>query len=238
MHRWLGIVSSAVLLWLSVTGIALNNASAWGLDRSYVRTRWLLRWYGIEAPAPAASFRVGERWATLLGERLYFDGRQIARDVSGLTGAIRAADIVAISTGADLFVLTAAGDLIERVDARELLPGRIDALGIRDGRIVCQSAGRSYVADEDVLTLTLEDPAWDHGVSWSRPSDAPAGTLAEVQEAYLSRILTFERLLADLHGGRLLTRLGPRIVDAAGVLLILLGVTGLVIWSRGNTSAK
>jgi hypothetical protein len=238
IHRWLGIVSSVLVLWLSITGIALNNARDWGLDRTYVQLTWLLNWYGIEAPPPSASFRIGERWATLLGEQLYFGGRRIATDVSEMTGAVRAANIVAISSATELFVLTTEGGLVERLDARELLPGRIDALGTHDGRIVCLSAGRSYAADESVLTLTPADPAWGHTARWSHPSDLPAGRLASVQKAYLGSVLTVERLLADLHGGRLFTRLGPRIVDAAGILLILVGVTGLMVWSRRNGSPK
>lgn len=220
------------MLWLSATGIALNNASAWGLDRSYVELAWLLRWYGIAAPEPSASFRVGGRWATLLGERLYFGDRLIASGVSELTGAVHAAGVVAISTEAELFLLTPEGALVERVEVSPQLPGRIDALGVRDGRIVCRSGDRSFVADEDVLTLTPDSRGGAGTVSWSRTGSLPADALAAAQDAYLSRVLTFERLLADLHGGRLFTRLGPRIIDFAGVLLILLGVTGLMVWSR------
>ena len=45
-------------------------------------------------------------------------------------------------------------------------------------------------------------------------------------------VLPIERLLLDLHSGRFFGRFGPWVMDAAAVLIVLLGVSGTWIWLR------
>ncbi|MDX1499627.1 MAG: hypothetical protein R3176_07005, partial [Woeseiaceae bacterium] len=69
MHRWLGLAAVLFVLLLSVTGIALNHGSDWGLDRRYVSWDWAIAALGVRAPAPAASFADREHRVTQLGGR-------------------------------------------------------------------------------------------------------------------------------------------------------------------------
>jgi uncharacterized iron-regulated membrane protein len=43
-----------------------------------------------------------------------------------------------------------------------------------------------------------------------------------------------ERLLLDLHSGKILARVGPVLMDAVGVTLIVLSLLGLSMWFRRN----
>ena len=45
-------------------------------------------------------------------------------------------------------------------------------------------------------------------------------------------MLTFERVLLDLHSGRIFGRAGPLVMDAAAVLFIALALTGFWMWLR------
>jgi uncharacterized iron-regulated membrane protein len=51
---------------------------------------------------------------------------------------------------------------------------------------------------------------------------------------YRGRGLSLERVILDLHSGKILTRAGPVLMDAVGVILIALSVIGLLMWSRRN----
>ena len=46
--------------------------------------------------------------------------------------------------------------------------------------------------------------------------------------------LNWQRLLQDLHAGRLFGLAGQLLMDLAALLLVVLAFTGVIIWSRGR----
>ena len=59
-----------------------------------------------------------------------------------------------------------------------------------------------------------------------------------LQAAYRGYGLTLERVLLDLHSGRVLGSAGVLLVDAAAILFLLLAISGLWLWSRRRTSTR
>jgi hypothetical protein len=55
-HRWVGLSLVIFVLFLSISGITLNHSVDLELDQRYVSWPWLLAAYGLDVPAPAASF--------------------------------------------------------------------------------------------------------------------------------------------------------------------------------------
>ena len=51
-HRWAGGMLVAFVLFLSITGMALNHSHDLGLDRRYVTWSWILDAYGMDRPEP------------------------------------------------------------------------------------------------------------------------------------------------------------------------------------------
>ena len=232
VHRWFGLVALLFVLLLSATGIALNHTSAWQLDERYLRWSWLLDAYGIDAPEPTASFAAGEHRATLLGKRLYMDGRELARGIEMLAGTVATGEFVVVATGYDVFVLTATGELVERVSLDETLPATIAAVGIAGDRVILQSGSAVFRFDEQLVQpepWTADVPA---GVRWSVSTPPAPGEIAAIEDLYRGRGVTVERLLTDVHSGRVFARFGPLFMDAVAVLLILLSLTGLLMWMR------
>jgi hypothetical protein len=232
VHRWFGLAALVFVLLLSTTGIALNHTSAWHLDDTYVGWPWLLDAYGIDAPPPTASFADGEHRATLLGGRLYVDGRELARGIETLAGVAVTGEWVAVAAGREVFLLAESGDLVERIDPGAALPAPIAALGLADGRLALRSGSALLRFDESLLNVEMAAGLQDDAVRWSAPSTVPPDKLAHLQDLYRGRGITVERLLADLHSGRLFTRFGPLLMDLVAVLLIGLSITGLVMWLR------
>ncbi|MGH8167872.1 MAG: PepSY domain-containing protein [Woeseiaceae bacterium] len=232
VHRWFGLAALLFVLLLSATGIALNHTSAWRLDERYLRWPWLLDAYGIEAPTPSASFADGNHRATQLGRRLYLDGRDLARDIDELAGTVVTGDFVVVATDQDVFVLTTSGELVERMSLAADLPAGIGAIGRAAGRVAVHSGVSLFRFDEHLVNL---EPWTGNAVAnpqWSIPSPPAADELSAIQDLYRGRGVTVERLLADLHSGRIITRFGPLLMDAVAVLLILLSLSGLWMWMQ------
>jgi hypothetical protein len=230
-HRRLGLTASAVVLILAVTGIALNHTDALGLDERHVRAPWLLSWYGIEAPLDATAFELAEGRVTRLGERLYFAGRAVEQDVGRVAGAVSMDGLVVLAVDGDLLVLTAEGDRVERLGREDGVPAGIVRLGLdAEGQMMVDASHGLYRADPQLLS-------WGHAagvpgtIRWAAPAEPDEASLDELRQDYLGNILTLERVLLDLHSGRILGTVGPWVMDAAAILLLVLALTGIWMWT-------
>jgi hypothetical protein len=232
LHRWLGLASLVFVLVLSVTGLALNHASTLELDRHYVQAPWLLRWYGIEAPLPTTSFIAGEHTVVQLGERLYFDLRELTSTGLIPVGAVDVDGRIAIAMPGEVLLVEPSGDLIERVDLRGELRADIERLGSLGADLLIGSGGVEYRADPDLLAIEPRDESGGPAAAWSAPSAVPADRLDALARVYRGSGLSVERVLLDLHSGRLWSRGGPLIVDLAAIALIGLSALGLLLWMR------
>jgi uncharacterized iron-regulated membrane protein len=66
----------------------------------------------------------------------------------------------------------------------------------------------------------------------------PDELLQSLQAKYRGRGLSVERVLADVHSGRIVNITGPYLMDAVGLLLIALSVTGIVMWARPRKKSQ
>jgi len=231
-HRWLGITVVLVLLLLAVTGIALNHSDDWRLDSRYVSWSWLLDAYGIHAPAPDASYADGGHRATLLGQRLYYDTSEVTQDFGTLTGMAVIGPLVLVASTDSALVLTLAGETVESIDLASVLPGPVERVGRLGDRAVLQSAGALYRSDTDIAEFDAWPEAANEDIDWAQPTAPSQEDLESIRRSYLGRGLTVERVLADLHSGRIIARAGPLLLDVFGAGLIVLSLTGLYMWFK------
>lgn len=218
---------------LSVTGIFLNHSSELRLDQRHVRVPWLLDWYGIEAPPVVSSHAVAEHRITLVGERLYFNDEELAEGITGLVGAVAIPRFIAVATRDDVLLLTRSGTLIERMPLAGELAGGAEAIGTARTALIVRSEGALFQADEELVGFDLCTDIKETDIAWSAPSDVPPDELDTLQAAYRGAGVSVERLLADLHSGRLFTQAGPIVMDAVGIALIALSAFGILLWFRG-----
>mgnify|MGYP001968757247 FL=1 len=71
---------------------------------------------------------------------------------------------------------------------------------------------------------------------WVAPITTPVEINSAVQAYVRSHEITLERMLLDLHSGRLLGNVGQNIMSFAAVLFILLAISGTIIWLRKSTN--
>lgn len=230
LHRWCGIGAVAFVIVLSISGIALNHAELLGLNQRYVQAEWLLYFYGIEAPPPAGNYRAGAHQVTQLGERLYLDERELAANAGPLAGAVEVGEVIAIAAGATLLLATSAGELIESLEIDGA--GTIGRIGRLERTVVVSKGGLWYRSDEEIVSLSPVAGIAAMEVNWSAPTPIEPARLKKLGRLYRGRGITGARLLADLHSGRLFGRHGPLVMDLAGVVLLVLGATGLILFIR------
>ena len=232
LHRWFGVSVLLFVVILSISGVILNHAETLGLNERYVQNQWLLDWYGIDAPPPTASYQAGAHRVTLLGGRLYFDHQELQANVLAVAGAVAVGEVYAVAAGRHLLLATGAGELIESIEVAGAGQGPIDRIGGQGQTVVLGIAGRWYRSDDQIVALEPVDRIEEEEIRWSLPSPIAGPDLTILQQLYRGRGVTIERLMADLHSGRLFGSLGPLVMDAAGVALLVLSISGLVLFLR------
>ncbi len=226
-HRRIGLTAAPFVLVLVVTGVLLNRTDSLGLDRRAVDSEWLLDWYGMDAGEDPVSFAAGDVWVSWLAGRLYVDGAEAAENAAPLAGAVWRDPAAVAATAEAVYLFTADGELIEKVRPVGIpLPIETVAAGPGD-TIVLGAASGAWSSDLDLVEWRETAPG---AVSWARSEPAPAAIADRIAESYRGAGLPWERVLLDLHSGRLFGRFGSLVMDAAGVFLILLAVSGGYNW--------
>ncbi len=231
-HRYLGLTAALFVLILAGTGLLLNHTERFAWDSRFADQHWLLDWYGIEAPAQTLSFQVGDQQITQLGERLYLDRMALAGEYHEMIGAIALPDLIAVAADASLILFTKEGELVERLGGAEGVPAGMRALGLDHvGRLVIQGGHAIYHPDPSFLRwLHWED---DPGkIQWVEAANLSADHRRYLRQDYRAGILPMERVLLDLHSGRILGRYGTLVMDAAAIIMMVLAISGFLMWLK------
>ena len=230
-HRRLGLFAAAFLVLLVVTGVLINHAPDFGLDRVHLKNGWITDQYGLDPKGPPVGFEAGDRWLIVIGETLFLDREPIADQVTGPRGAVAAGSMLAFAQADALLLLTEAGELIERLGP-DALPGPIDAVGLaRDGAVAIRSGGVAFHGDEALLVWSADG---GDGVAWSQATHPPDALIEGVLAHYRGPGIPASRLLADIHSGHVLGSWGPWLVDGLAIVFLALAATGLLNWVRGR----
>lgn len=225
-HRYAGVSASAILILVAVSGVLLNHTEDLRLDTRPIATGWLLDWYGVAPPLVGPSYVAAGRRVTQVEDRLYLDTVPSCNVRGLITGAVAVEGLVAVAAGEELILLDAAGRLVERLTD---LPGPPQRLGVAGDRLVIATVDGAWHADPENLDW---QPLPGAPIAWAQASPPPAAVAAALIADRRAHVLSVERLLLDLHSGRIAGTAGVIIVDAAAVLLLLLALTGLRQWAR------
>jgi len=153
-------------------------------------------------------------------------------------GAVSSASFIAIATPTNVLLVTPNGSLVERIDTQIFLPGEITAIGVAGAVLVLRSGDTLYETDEKLLTFLPCSESDVGEILWPAPSAIPEDQLAILQQLYRGQGLSLERLIVDLHSGRIFTQIGPLLLDAVGIIFIALSVLGLLMWLGRNGRSR
>ena len=182
------------------------------------------------------SYPVGKSIVTQVGDRLYWNTTQIPLPATRLIGAVDFSDFAVVAIEGELLLLSDGGELIERLDGAAGVPAGMQAIGISaGGTLAIRAAHGYYQTDHMFLEWTETDTLQ---AAWAGAVTPEPKLRAALEQAWRGSGLSLERVLLDLHSGRILGSLGVYLMDAAAVLFLVLAASGVWLWSRRRASIR
>ncbi len=229
-HRYLGVTAALFVILLTLTGLLLNHTDRFELDQRYVESDWLLDHYGITAPATVPSYPAGTHWLSQWEDRLFLDAFDLGKQRGRLLGATLYQGMIVAALDNSLLLLTPQGELIDTLGATTGLPDGIHAIGITGTQqLAVKTNGGVYLSDAELLKWQAV-PAGS-ATLWSKAETLPPRLHRTLLRLYRGKGLSMERIILDLHSGRILGDKGVLIMDAAALLLLFLALSGAWLWS-------
>ncbi|MGZ8983361.1 MAG: PepSY domain-containing protein [Methylotenera sp.] len=247
-HARAGVLLATFFLFLAVSGLALNHTDALGLAKQHINTHWLMRWYGLKPSVPTRGYLFRDGYLASTEARWVMDGRilvnqSLAEDNQTPVGAITWGAMRAVANADNLFLYLADGRMVDKLSSAALPGSPIKRLGtIGSGsatQLVLQTAQGSFATTDGLTWQTLvfdQQGALDQqGASgqpvWSDEQALPSTLSASLNMAFAPS-LPLERIILDLHSGRIFGRYGPLLMDISALGLIILSLSGIWIYLR------
>lgn len=240
-HRYLGFVASVFLLSLAITGVLLNHASPLQLSHKPLPAWAASVFYGVSAePLPVAVIAAGDLYM-LEGDALQLGGNYLGHCGGGLIGIAEgsikgialgngdAGDtrnrqrVTGIACAEDLLLVTNSGEVLDHYSVSTGLPQPLRRIGFVGSQLVVNGG------TGDVQSWTLDPLVGQFSPFSEMDNSALSSMPLPVREAAVEE-LTYQRLLLDLHAGRVLGGSGVWLMDAAAIALIVLVVSGYWSW--------
>lgn len=237
LHRSIGAAAAVFVLFIVISGIAINHSNGLGLDRKHVSLSFLLDWYGLGAPDELTSFDCGDAWLSFAGSQLYLDEKPVAA-ISGGIGAVSAGDLLVAAGNDELLLLDQDGNLVERQPWAGVDAAAIESIGLdADGGVLVKSGGRIWSADAELLNWQLADAATVKA-TWAVPAPADGELQRSIARSYRGQGPSVEQVLLDLHSGRFFGTAGVIVYDLLALALGFLALSGLILWWRSRRNGK
>ena len=231
-HRRIGLSALVLVIILAITGIMLNHTEKLNLDNTFINNSLLLNWYGIIPKDEPVSFRIESDTQSHVistwNKQLFFDDTTITNLEQTMHGAIGAEQFIVVALDNEIILLSYDGEFIERVST-SISFSNIQRLGMKYKRPVIEtSEPLYYMADEHILDW---DVIINEDIEWTEQYELNDDEREQLLVAYRGNGLKLERVILDLHSGRIFGSYGVYLMDAAAIALLWLSFSGLWVWS-------
>ena len=234
-HRRIGLLAIVLVIILSITGIMLNHTDKLMLDSRYINNSWLLSWYGIEPQEQPVSFKVGENIVSSLDNKLFFNDTVVTELQQTMHGAMAGEQFIVVALESAIILLTLEGEFIEHVSTSISFTD-IQRLGMKYNRPVIETSDPLYyIADEHILDW---DVISNEGIEWTQQHTLSDQEREALLVSYRGNGLKLERVILDLHSGRIFGQYGVYVMDAAAIALLWLSFSGLWVWGSRRSKMR
>ena len=242
LKRWhgrMGVLAASFVLLLAFTGLCLNHVSSWGFDTKALRSPGLLALYGMAEVGTVVSYPLADAYISESNGQLFYQAKAIEGCEGSLVGALelgsKTAPLIIVACEQELLLFSPTFQLIEKVGAAFGLPVAVQRIGLVDDELLIDTSSGLYFADLNTLSWTaVEEGDTPRSRQWSEVAQAPEALRLALAETIDREDITYERLLLDIHSGRILGEWGIYLVDAMALLFMLLAISGLVLWRKGR----
>ena len=238
-HRTIGISCVIFIILLTISGILLNYTEQIGLNTIHITNKRLLDWYNIRAKS-SKSFAIQSNWITQIGSQLYFNKTKIADHITeNLIGAVSTQDGIMIALGTTFLLLTDNGEIIEKITDLDCLPAPIKTIGTTSKGTIVRTTQGDYLIDLDMQHCERADYL---AIDIVHSLPPPKNLHTELSQLYRSHGLSLEKLIIDIHSGRILGQAGILLVNLMALLFLILSMSGIYLWFKhtmiSNTKHK
>ena len=232
-HRYLGITVSLFVIILSATGLFLNFSDSLRLNKTHISTAWLLNHYNI-GNFNVSSFKTNDPLVSQASNFVYLNGHYALNLNESLVGAVNLNKYILLATQTSLVVIDRKGQIVDEISKFTGLPENPLGISITDdGHPVIRGINTYWKGSNE---LSAWQPLSGPHPKWVTPTETPDNINTLIQNHARSNEINYERVLLDLHSGRLLGSWGQNIMSLSAVLLLVLAITGIFIWLRKKPS--
>ena len=240
LKRWhgrMGVIAASFVLLLSITGLCLNHVSSWGFDTKALQSPSLLALYGMAEVGTVVSYPLTDAYISESNGQLFYHTKDIGHCDGSLAGAValssKTAPLMVVACGQELLLFSPTFQLIEKVGAAFGLPLEVQRIGLVDNELLVDTSSGLFFADLHTLTWTaIEEGEMPRSSQWSESALTPETLKQELAKSIDREDITYERLLLDIHSGRIFGEWGTYLVDAMALLFMLLAISGLILWRK------
>ena len=237
LHRSLGAGAALFIIFMVISGLAINHSPSLGLDQRHVSQSFLLNWYGLGEPEHIDSFALGNNWLSFAGSMLYLNGKPVSTISNGV-GAVFNENLLIAAGRDELLLLDFDGNLIERQAWGPPGAEPIESIGLLTNmQVAVKTKNQSWSADVQLLNWRRDDSNITTPV-WSAPEPAPQALQQTITRLYRGDGLSLERVLLDFHSGRIFGTIGIIVYDLLALAVGFLAISGLILWFRGRRNGK
>lgn len=227
-HRYTGIGSALLVLILSITGLLLNSADL-ELDQRFISNSWLLEKYSL-GEFPVQSYAAGDTIVSKSGRYLYLNDEVASEMNESLIGSTALKQDILIALPSSLLLISKEGEIIDQLFDYSGLPEKPRALTVDTPGLVLLKGQNAIWQSDSNLSAWQQINGKD--ISWPDAIETPSVLLREIQHHARTHEISLERLLLDLHSGRLFGQLGETLMSLSAIALIFLALSGVYVWSR------
>lgn len=226
-HRRLGLLALLLVFVLSISGIMLNHTESLKLDERNVSADILMDWYGLNPQGSPLKFSTDNHWLVHWDQQLFLNGKRLQTSTTAVHGMIETADMLAVALEQKLLLMDFDGEIIELMPMPQ--QATIRRVGLSGNRLaLLDQKGRFYLADKLISQLQTQAIQPTH---WSKNTSIEDAQLEQLKLAYRGKGLSLERLVLDLHSGRIFhPTWGVYLMDASAIIMMFLGVSGIWVW--------
>ncbi len=227
-HKRLGLAGLILLFILAITGIMLNHTEDFQLNKLSIKSDILLDWYGINPRGKPTSYKLNDIWITQWDQQLFLNGKTLFTHSERLQGIAVANDIIAIALQHHVLLIDTDGEVIEFISVKTSAP--IQKIGNIDDKIALLDKEEQFYLSNTQLT-SWKPADIIPNITWSKNTLINKSQINNLKTAFRGDGLNLEKFILDLHSGRIFNaRWGLYIMDAAAILMMLLGISGTWVW--------
>lgn len=239
-HRKSGIFAAFLLIFLSITGIALNHTEAFKLGHTSITNQWLLQHYGIKDPSDSKYFL--DKQFNVSDGYIFKDDILLQEDSGHVIAIGKYLKFDLVLTQGKLSLFDESGELVDQITHSDGLPSSITAMAINPNdkanknTIILNTLDGYYQSGEHLLNWQkiefIAEPVW---------IEADQVTSDDINDAnirYKSQFLSLERVMLDAHSGRIFGDYMVLFMDLVALAIIILSLSGVYIWIRYARSKR